>query len=171
MKTRLLYEEWCGWALWVHFLIGLTFIAAVIPLIELAKGNIGSGEGAMPVWEAILCLVVGFGFPLAIYGLFGQLRTRITSEGIDIRWGYWEVIKKRIPFEEIEGAEAVTYSPLGEFGGWGIRAGTKKKRGWTIRGNRALLLHLSDGTKFYLGSDKPERIHQWVQSEMKRREA
>jgi hypothetical protein len=167
MKTRILYSERSGWAWWAHLLIGLTFIAAVIPLVELARGNVGGWEGAMPVWEAILLLSIGFGLPGTIYALMGQLKTRVTQEGLDIRWGFLEVIRKKIPFRDVESAEAVTYSPMGEFGGWGIRVGGKKKKAWTTRGNRALLVHLKDGTRFYLGSDRPERILQWVTSAMK----
>jgi len=124
----------------------------------------------MPVWVVVLCLFLGFGLPSLFYLLMGQLRTRVTPEGIAIRWGFAEVIKKWVPFEKVEGAEAVRYSPIGEFGGWGIRIGRNKKKAWTVRGNRAVLLRLSDGTRFYLGSDRPERILQWVTSAMKRSE-
>lgn len=169
MKTRGVYEERAGWAWWVHLLVSITLVALVIPLIEWSNGNVGSGPGAMPVWVAVLCALLGLGLPGGIYAFMGQLRSRVTEEGIEIRWGFLEVIKKNIPFETIENAEAVTYSPIREFGGWGIRFGGKKKKAWTIRGNRALLLHLTDGTRFYLGSDKPERMLQWVVSAQKRR--
>jgi hypothetical protein len=168
MKQRPLYEERAGWAWWVHPLILLTLIAAVIPLMHFAEGNIGNGPNQMPLWAAVLSLSIGLGIPGAIYSLMGQLRTRITHEHIDIRWGYLEVIKKKIPLADVEKAEPVTYSPLAEFGGWGIRAGMKKKRAWTVRGNRALVLHLKDGTRFYLGSDKPDRMLQWLTSAAKR---
>jgi hypothetical protein len=164
MKQRPLYEERTGWAWWVHLLILLTLVAAVIPLMNIVEGNIGNGPGQMPVWAAALSFLVGVGIPAGIYSLMGQLRTRITEEHIDIRWGYLEVIKKKIPHGDVEKAEPVTYSPLAEFGGWGIRVGGKKKKAWTMRGNRALLLHLKDGTRFYLGSDKPERMLQWLTS-------
>lgn len=170
MKTRGVYEERAGWAWWVHLLVSITLVALVIPLMEGLNGNIGTGPGEMPVWVAILCASLGLGIPGGIYAFFGQLRTRITDEAIDIRWGFLEVIKKKIPFESIENAEAVTYSPIKEFGGWGIRYGRNKKKAWNIRGNRALLLHLTDGTLFYLGSDKPERMLQWVVSAKKRRD-
>jgi len=83
---------------------------------------------------------------------------------VEATWGISEVIRKTIPFREIRRAEAVTYSPLGEFGGWGIRAGMGGKRAWTVRGNRAVRLHLLDGTFFYLGSRRPGRLLSWIQS-------
>jgi hypothetical protein len=171
MRQRTLYEERSGWAWWVHPLILLTLVAAVIPLSEFAKGNVGSGPGAMPFWAAALSFLLGVGIPAGVYSLMGQLRTRITEEHIDVRWGYLDVIKKRIPIRDVEKAEAVTYSPLAEFGGWGIRVGGNKKRAWTVRGNRALLLHLKNGTRFYLGSDRPERLLQWLTSVTRRSDA
>jgi hypothetical protein len=81
-----------------------------------------------------------------------------------MRWGLAEVVRKKIPFQEIRELEAVTYSPLGEFGGWGIRVGANKKKAWNIRGNRAVLMHLTDGARFYLGSDRPERMVEWIRS-------
>lgn len=171
MENRVLYEEKTGWAWWVHPLILLTLIAAAVPLAELAAGKVWGEDGAMPVWAAVLCLVLGFGLPICLYSLMGQLRARVTQEALDVRWGYLDVIKKTIPFSQVESAEAATYCPMLDFGGWGIRVGANKKRAWTVRGNRALLLHLQDGTQFYLGSDRPERILQWVNSGMKRSEA
>ena len=62
----------------------------------------------------------------------------------------------------VRGARAVTYSPLTEFGGWGIRWSAKGKTAWTTRGNRALRLELADGKVLYVGSDRPERILPFV---------
>jgi hypothetical protein len=167
MKERPLYEERTGWAWWVHPLIWITFLPAVIALTELARG-ISGDQGVEALGSNLLMLALGLGLPLGIYSLMGDLRTRVTEQGIDLRWGFLEVIRKYIPFREIDEALPVTYSPLREFGGWGIRAGGKKKRAWTVRGRRALMLTLKDGTHFYLGSDRPERLVQWVHQGMKR---
>jgi hypothetical protein len=170
MEGRVLYEEETGWSWWIHPLLLLTLVAAVIPLWELAAGKVWGEEGAMPVWAAVLSMAIGFGLPLSIYSLMGKLKARVTPDGVEMRWGYLNVIKKEIPFSEVERAEATTYCPMLDFGGWGIRVGANKKKAWTVRGNKALLLHLKDGTQFFLGSEKPERILQWVNSAMKRSE-
>jgi hypothetical protein len=149
---------------WVHLAIWGCFIAAVFPILELSRGNVGSGEGAMSVALAVWLLFLGIGVPLIIYALMGQLRARVTSEGVEVAWGLLEIVRKRIPFQDIDDVEAVTYSPLGEFGGWGIRMGGHKKKAWNIRGKRAVLFHLTDGTRFYLGSDHPERMVEWIRA-------
>ena len=164
MDTRVHYEERSGWPWWAHLAFSVTFVAAVVPFLELAQGKVWGQGDAMPIWVAILCLCLGFGLPAAIYSFLGQLRVRVTDDGVEATWGISEVIRKTIPFREIRRAEAVTYSPLGEFGGWGIRAGMGGKRAWTVRGNRAVRLHLLDGTFFYLGSRRPGRLLSWIQS-------
>lgn len=164
MAERVHFEERTGWAWWAHMAISLAFVAAAIPLLELMQGKSWGDEDAMSVGSATLSLCVGFGIPGAIYFFLGQLRARVLDEGIEIVWGFAEVVRKFIPFSTIEGVEVVTYSPLGDFGGWGIRGGRGRKVAWTVQGNRALRLDLSGGTRFFLGSQRPERLLGWVQS-------
>jgi hypothetical protein len=45
MNTRVIYEERSSWPWWVHPLVWVTFLAAVFPLVELARGNVGSEPG------------------------------------------------------------------------------------------------------------------------------
>jgi len=161
------YEEICGWSWWIHSLVLLCCLAAFSPLLDFLKEGVSFGpEGSNP-WVLVLFIALGLGIPGLLYGLFGQLRTRVTHEGVEMAWGWTELIRKKIVFEEIRKAEAVTYSPIREFGGWGIRMGGGKKRAWTIRGNGAVRLHLADETLFYLGSDRPERLLLHLQSAAK----
>lgn len=164
MASQIHYEEQTGWAFWVHLLISLTFVAAAIPLFELIQGKVWGQEGAMSVGAALLCLGLGLGIPGAVYLFMGRLRVRVLDEEIEVVWGTAGVIRKSVPFSQIQEVNPITYSPLSEFGGWGIRVGRGKKIAWTIRGNRALRLHLQDGTLFYLGSPHPERLLSWVLS-------
>mgnify|MGYP006293785599 CR=1 FL=1 len=170
MKPGIVYEDRAGWPWWVHVLLGAVFLASAWPMVVWVLGTLGNAGTSMPFPVAALALLLGAGIPGALYAFMGELRIRVKEDAIDLRWGILEVIGKSIPFRIIRGAEAVTYSPLGEFGGWGIRVGGGKKRAWTVRGNRALLLHLEDGTRFYLGSARPERILQWVHAGLKGRE-
>ncbi|MGW8266876.1 MAG: hypothetical protein ACWGSQ_10940 [Longimicrobiales bacterium] len=164
MSARVHFEQRSGWPWWAHLAFSVTFLAAALPLLELAQGKTWGQGDAMPIWAVILCLVLGIGLPVTIYFFLGQLRVRVLDDGVEAAWGISEVIRKTIPFREIRKAESVTYSPLSEFGGWGIRAGFGGKRAWTVRGKRAVRLHLRDGTLFYLGSQRPERLLGWIQS-------
>ena len=156
MKRRVRMEERTTWGWWVYLLLAGLFW--VLPLFTLLPESLGRGGGGMSPGAAATLFLVLAPLPLLLFLFLGQLRIRVTDDAVEAAWGVAEVFKKRFPFQEILRAEAVTYSPLREFGGWGVRMGLGKKRAWTTRGNRALVLHLTDGTRFYLTSDRPERL-------------
>jgi len=70
MASQFHYEERTGWAFWVHLVISVTFVAALIPLLELVQGKVWGQEGAMSIGVALLCLGLGLGIPGAIYFFF-----------------------------------------------------------------------------------------------------
>jgi hypothetical protein len=158
MRSQVRFEERCGYAWWVHALIVFVVLACVVPYLADLGLIPGAGKAPDPGRASLFPLFLGLAIFVLFYGLMGELRTRVTDTGISLAWGAAELFRKEIPFTEIRGAKAVTYSPLREFGGWGIRWGSKGKIAWTTRGNRALRLELANGKLFYIGSDRPERI-------------
>ena len=59
-----------------------------------------------------------------------------------------------ISFDDIVSYKLRTYSPIREFGGWGIRYGFECK-GYTVSGNKGLEITLKNGRKILFGSQKP----------------
>jgi hypothetical protein len=169
VQCRPEYEERSAWPWWVHLLMLFVLLALLWPLMGVAVGDGGEGGSSLPGPGIVLHLLLGTGIPVLFYLFLGQLRTRVFSDAVEVSWGLAEVVRKRIPFEEIQEVRPVTYSPIKEFGGWGLRHGGRKKRAWNIRGDRAVLLTLGDGTRFYLGSDRPERATHWIQAAMAKR--
>jgi hypothetical protein len=64
--------------------------------------------------------------------------------------------------EEIVSAELVTFRPIRDFGGWGIRHGGG---GWayTVRGNRGVRLTLQYGSPLLIGSQNAEDLYQAIE--------
>ena len=50
-----------------------------------------------------------------------------------------------------------SYNPIRDYGGWGIRWGTKGKA-YNVSGNRGLYLEFSDGKQLLIGLQKPEEF-------------
>ena len=59
---------------------------------------------------------------------------------------------------DVESCEVVTYRPLLHYGGWGWRWGGKRGWAYTMRGNRGVLVHLRNGKRFLVGSQRPEDL-------------
>jgi len=155
-KNRyVVYEETTHLPLWVTAVLIAVILASSWPLVSVVRAA-GAGPVSAGAW-------IGAGTPAlliaAMYGLFGKMTTQVRRTSVRIAFGYIDLIEKVIPFDEIEDAEAMRYRPIVEFGGWGIRWGWgRSKRAWTLSGNEALVLHLTDGTHFYVGSEHPERL-------------
>ncbi|MDQ3982918.1 MAG: DUF3093 family protein [Actinomycetota bacterium] len=85
-----------------------------------------------------------------------QMKTRVSPEGLRV------VIvpfpRKTVPASEIAGCEVVTYRPLLEYGGWGWRWSSSRGWAYTMRGNRGVMVHRTNGKSFLVGSQRPEDL-------------
>ena len=161
MARRYHYQETSLFAWWVHLLIWFCALACIVPaVLPILTG------GERPLREVGYLIAIGLAIPAFLYLLFGSLRTRVTSEAVEISWGLSGIIRKVVSFSQIESMEPVTYRPIREFGGWGIRFGRGKKQAWTASGNQALVLHLKGGVHLYVGSGHPARLEERIRSAM-----
>ena len=67
---------------------------------------------------------------------------------------------KRFPLESIHSSRVITFRPLRDSGGWGIRFGRiGNESGWfyTARGSRGVALETDKGLRI-IGSQEPEKL-------------
>ena len=62
-----------------------------------------------------------------------------------------------IKIEDIEKFKAMSYSPLKEYGGWGIRFGFKGKA-YNVSGNKGVKVFLKNDTNIMFGSQKYKEL-------------
>jgi hypothetical protein len=111
--------------------------------------------------SALIAGVLAFGILIEL--VFGGLKVELFNDKMRISLGRVGWIRKVVSYDTIERIEPVTYRPIREFGGWGVR-GFGQKQAWTASGNRALVLHRTDGSQLYVGSPHPERLAERVRS-------
>ena len=100
-------------------------------------------------------------FALGLPILFWQMRliTRITDEGIYVRFIPFHFKEQFYPWKEIEMAQVRTYNPLLEYGGWGIKYGFNGQgKVYNVAGNQGLQLVFKSGEKLLIGTKKPLEI-------------
>lgn len=102
-----------------------------------------------------------------------RLTTRVTDDCVYVRLGVWvPFFVKRIPLASIRGCRSITYRPLLDAGGWGIRMGRfEGGRLWyyNARGDRGVLLEL-DGTRCVIGSQQPDDLVYAITTAVRERE-
>jgi hypothetical protein len=153
--SREVYREESGWPVWIYLILAVSLVGSLAAVLG-DRGWSGISDPDLLFAAGVMALLYVLIW-LFLMGLTVVLRTDVLEVGLGRGWP----IRTRIPLDQIVGMESVTYSPLGDFGGWGVR-GTRERRAWTARGNRALKLTLSDGREVFVGSEHPERLEERI---------
>jgi type IV secretory pathway VirB3-like protein len=135
----LYFKEEQRFAPWVLILLFLVFVVIMV--------------GRAPIFALF---IVG-GVALLIIGM--KLVTEVDSDRLRVR--FFPFVRRDIPLKDIIHWEARTYSPILEYGGWGIRTGLFRRRGGgalNARGNRGVQLRFADGKDLLVGSQRPEEL-------------
>lgn len=148
-------EEQC-FAGWVYALLAaiaaMTLAAAAwkgLPLLPSAAG-----------WsvEAPLALLVGLALPSVLVVGVLRMTTEVTPTDCRVWFGWLPTYRHAVALAAIQRVEVVTYRPLRECGGWGIRRGAGGELVLNARGDRGVRLHLHDGSRLLIGSQRPEEL-------------
>lgn len=90
--------------------------------------------------------------------LLANLTTLIDEKGIYIRFFPFHTRFILYPWENITLAKIITYSPIKDFGGWGIRYGMNSTKAFNVKGTNGLYIELQSGKKRMIGTQRPEEI-------------
>ena len=123
---------------WIWVLLG------GVSLLMIAFGPISWGG-----------LVVVGAVAMLLYSL--RLETEVRADGIYLKMWPLHRSVRRIPWSEIERYESTQYSPLQEFGGWGIRW-TPGKLAYNVSGDRGIRIERTTGRVVLVGSQRPEEL-------------
>lgn len=119
---------------------------------------LGIPFGGNPAPDSVLIiiwLVVGIGFPVALFSM--KLIIKMDSEEFSYQLFPLHLRMHSYRLDDIEKMESVFIRPILDFGGWGIRWGRKGK-GYIISGRKAVKVYLKAGRPIYFSSDEPEEI-------------
>ncbi len=152
------FRQW--WA-WIIVVIVFVFSTVFYGYAMIQQFIFKIPFGPRPMSDTALLLEGTFLVVFGIVALWLFIATKLITEVHRDR-----VCLKFYPFQKdyicftrdrIRNFEVCKYSPLREYGGWGIR---KSKRGfaYNMRGNIGLELELSEGTKVMIGTQKPDEF-------------
>lgn len=155
-KERPRYRERTHWPGVVQAVLWGAVVLACYPILAGWDGDL-PGNLRWPLVGGIVAAVAG------LSRLVNGLTVLLRDDGILVHLGALPLIRTFIPFRDIQALRSVEYRPIREFGGWGVR-GTARRRAWTARGDRAVLLELDDGREVLLGSDHPQRLEERIRT-------
>lgn len=133
-------------------------------LQQIVFGNPFGNRPAPDVAMWIIWIIFGVGFPAFFY--YMKLIVEVRNNGVLIR--FFPLHSRFISFDNLDNYEVRKYHPIREYGGWGIRWGSK---GWAynVSGNKGVQLELSNGKHVLIGSQNPEKLAEMIRKAMGRR--
>ncbi len=106
--------------------------------------------GMGPLGVVVAGVVCGFMWAL-------RLVTEVRDDGLYIRFAPLHRSFRRVPWTAIDSVEATRYSPLREYGGWGIRW-RPGAIAYNVSGSRGVFLTRSDDRDLLVGSQCPDEL-------------
>ena len=112
----------------------------------------------------IALLVVGGTMSLVLLLLFNlKLKTRIDQSGVS--FSYFPFIRtwRKYPKETIQAISVIKYSPISDYGGWGLK-GNSTTKAYSILGDSGLLLDIGEKKKIMIGTLKHDELKEFLLS-------
>lgn len=148
-------EQWFGW--WLY--AGLGVVSALAWAVLLDR-KFGWPAQWTPFHGPLVKALVAGGvvLPPAVVGAVLRMLTLVTPTEVRVSFGFLATYRRVIPVDAVASLEVVHYHPVRDHGGWGLRVGRDGERVLTARGDRAVRLVLRDGSKFLIGTQRPEQF-------------
>ncbi len=139
---------------WMWFFVG--GIAALAWIGFIWQIILGETMGNQPAPDWMMYIILpAFGIAFPWFMLSCRLHVWVRTDGLFYRFAPFHRKPHHIEFPLISSYEVVTYRPILDYGGWGIRYGFNGKA-YNVRGNRGLQIQLLHGERILFGSQKPE---------------
>ena len=158
-KKNLFYERQKFCQHWFWLLIILAF---GIPMISLIKQWVQNNNPTSDK-ELIMSILIFLALTVIFVSLFiiMRLETVITTDGVSVRFFPIHRSFRNYRWEDITTYSVKEYSPLKEFGGWGIRFRMGRNAiAYSISGNYGLQLELKNGKRILIGTKKQYEMEQ-----------
>lgn len=146
------FKQWWLWAL-------LAGINAMLIFGIIKQVIFGHPFGSKPASDTELLVITGLLFGITYLFITLRLETRIKKDGIYYRFVPFHGPFRFLSWDNQKECYVRKYSPILEYGGWGLRLGMYGKgTAFNVSGNMGLQLKLSNNKKILLGTRRPDEI-------------
>jgi hypothetical protein len=151
---KILFEEQQRMRQWWILAIPILLIAVfAYAIFQQEITGVPFGNKPAPSWLIGVFMLI----PIGLFWFFWSLKltTKITKKAINIDFGI--LGKCQILLTDIKKADVVTYSPLKDYGGWGLRI-SHNGTAYNMAGKLGLLVNTQSGKKIMIGTQKAKEL-------------
>lgn len=156
-KTFREVQRFRQWYLWAGLIIVNGLVAISIYFAFFENDTSQDLQGQIALLTTGLITLLATSLVLAM-----RLETRIDRNGLHYKFFPIHRKFRKAPIADGTTVSVVTYHPIREFGGWGIR-GWGAKRALNISGNQGMRITSNDGRELLIGTQKPEEAHAYLE--------
>ena len=146
---------------------GLSVGIVLVGIMMLAMSVLVPNDPTEPAWIMWVLRAVLVFFGALTLVVVPMVKTKVFAEYVEVQYGLTNLIKFRLAISKIKSARAVVYSPLIEFGGWGIKSGGGKYAGYTAFTasitNKALAIETIE-KNYIIGCSDPEEAEVMIRN-------
>ena len=150
MTTFLFEEKQRMFTTWGGKLVALLLVVFII-ITALQK------PFSVSFIASLICCIILLGILWLFYA--ATLYIQVSAQGIVLRYPPF-FKSKEISWQDLAEAKVRKYSPLKEFGGWGVRGMSSQNRAYNIAGNYGLQLVFTDGKRLLIGTQQPQKLEE-----------
>ncbi|MCX6267561.1 MAG: hypothetical protein NTW16_09425 [Bacteroidetes bacterium] len=118
-----------------------------------------SDPGLIVMFVSVMLLFV----LIALMFGFAKLTTLIDDKGIAWRFFPFQFKFRRVDWDKLDSFEVISYNPIRDYGGWGIRT-NKTGKAYNVFGDKGLQLRLKNGEKVLIGTQNPNKLNDCLSS-------
>jgi hypothetical protein len=142
---------------WWHYLIAGVPVLLIITVFLLTLTGIIPSKNEENTAHLGLITTFGIGstFVFFIWFILLKLNTTISESGITAHFFGIPFFKKHIDWNDIQNIAVIEYSPISEYGGWGVRWSFN---GWcyNVSGKIGIKIIQKNGKPFLIGTQQKE---------------
>ncbi|MBD1398358.1 hypothetical protein H9Q13_14400 [Pontibacter sp. JH31] len=155
-RERQRFRQFWLWAL----IIGIAAIFWAGFVYQVVLGGAFGNRPVTDVQLSIMLALIGFGLPFFFYWM--SMTTEVQTGMLYVRFKPFHLKPVRIPLHTVRDYEKVTYSPISDYGGWGIRWGAKGKA-YSMSGREGVLLHFYNQQPLLVGSQRAKELFRAIE--------
>ncbi len=147
---------------WWHYLIAGVPVVLLIVVMSLVQFDIVESKDGTKA-PALFFTTIIITSSCFIWFTLLKLNTEINSEGIFVNFFGIPFCKRAIKWEDLQSISIITYSPLTDYGGWGVRYSISGN-GWcyNVAGTKGIKMVYKNGKPFLIGTQKPEEAEKII---------
>jgi hypothetical protein len=158
MANRVFNEVQTYRGTWIMYLILLFELPTLVLLLVFFFRAEDKSEMGTALIVVVSTLLLVFLFILNM-----KLETRIDDNGVSFR--YFPFIRswRKIEKDRILSIRVINYSPITDYGGWGLK-GNKTAKAYSILGDEGLLISTGEEKKIMIGTSKAKELRVFLEN-------